>query len=256
MRTLVNESARRWRQSTTRSDSFVAIDEVLQSQRWSDATANIVVSLIYREPSTRGPVLDWLNGDVSALCTTPHLARVLYALVDCGTLATASQDDLTHLIPLYRRVLRALARGKNTEVTGRLCTLYVRTACTMIEQLGPIRGHLLAALQKECKKTGSDAVSVHFIRVVALLSAGGRAGLAEVADELLSKALPWVAQVLSSGETLAPAEVDAFADLSKSFVIQCTTASLNHRRHHRAYGPASSSSCRDRPHCYPAAAPR
>lgn len=243
LRTLVAESARRWQQSTARSDSFVKIDEVLQTQQWSDSTADIVVSLIYRDPSTREPVLNWLKGDVPALCTTPHLARVLYALVDCGFLATVSQDGLAHLVPLFRRVLRGLARGKNTEDTGRLCTLYVKTACAMVDQLGSIRGQLMRALQKECEKMETNSVSLPIIRLVASLSTRVESGLADVAEELLSKALPWAVQLLASGEALAPAEVDALADLSKSCITWCTTVTLIRCRHHHPHDPASCSPC-------------
>lgn len=223
LRTLVTESARRWQQSTSHSDVFVKIVEVLQSQQWSDSTADIAVSLIYRDPFTRGPVLEWLKGDVSTLCTTPHVARVLYALVDCGFLATFDQEDLAQLVLPYRRVLRGLARGKNTEDAGSLCALYVRTACAMVEQLGVIRNYLLGALQKECEKMGTSTMSLSMIRLVASLSANLEAGLTDVAEDLLSKALPWVVQLLASGEALSPGEVDALTDLSTSCVTWHTT---------------------------------
>ncbi|KAH9916809.1 ribosome 60S biogenesis N-terminal-domain-containing protein [Fomitopsis serialis] len=205
LRAVIAESTRRWSRCTVQPQSFVSIDEVLKSQQWSDATANIVVSLVYRQPSARGAVLKWLQDDVSTVCTTYHLARVLFALVDRGFLAASAGEDVAHLVQHHRKV--------NTEHTGRLCTMYIKTACALIEQVGPIRGQLLAVLQRECEKQSSNSVSFHLTRVLAILSPRMKTDVADIAEELMAKALPWAVQLLSSGEALTSAETEVLADL-------------------------------------------
>ncbi|KZT67038.1 hypothetical protein DAEQUDRAFT_694819 [Daedalea quercina L-15889] len=213
LRALITESTRRWSRRTVRSKFVVSIEEILKRQQWSDATADIVVSLVYRQPSARRPVLEWLKGDVSAVCTTPHLARVLFALVDSGFLSMSAGGDLAHLVPHYRRVVRGLTRGKNAEGTGQLGGLYIKTVCAMIEQFDPIRRQLLVVIERENEKLSSDAISVHLIRVLALLSQKLKADVADAAGELMSKALSWIVQLLASGDSLTHAEIEALADL-------------------------------------------
>ncbi|TFY53062.1 hypothetical protein EVJ58_g9659 [Rhodofomes roseus] len=210
---VIFESNRRWSRCIVRPESFVSIEEVLKSQHWSDATADIVVSLVYRQPSARSAVLEWLNDDVTAVCTTHHLARVLFALVDCGFLVTSTEHDITHLVQHYRKVVRGLARGKHTEDTGRLGALYLKTACAMTEHLGSIRGQLIATLQRECEKMNSDAVSFYLLRVLAVLCQEVKTEVTEVAEELTAKALPWAVRLLASGEAITSAEIEALTDL-------------------------------------------
>lgn len=215
LNTVLSESSRRWMRCTARPEPFMSVRNVLKAQQWSHATADIVVSLVYRQSSARGPVLEWLKGDLSGVCTTPLLARVLFSLADSGSLAMVGQDNVGHLLPHFRRVIRGLSRGKDTEDAGQLGNLYAKTAVALIEQLGSIRGHLLAVLQRECEKMNSDNITP-LIQVVVLLSQKMKqTGAVDIAEEVISKALPWVVQLLASEEPLTHVETRALEDLGE-----------------------------------------
>ncbi|KAI0687369.1 ribosome 60S biogenesis N-terminal-domain-containing protein, partial [Cerioporus squamosus] len=176
----------------------IAVQSLLSSEHLSDSAVDIATSLLYRQPSARSLVLDWLGSPASKGSSTPHLVKLLFALYDSdpgrGRDDGETYDSLQiHLSRLIRTAVEA-RHSREICVKASKCVVWMTASSHS-------RAKCLKALNKEITSTPPEQLRPYILlvgtEVLEQIGTDARA----LAEDLLDLGLKWAVRHFADCES-------------------------------------------------------
>ncbi|RPD59503.1 hypothetical protein L227DRAFT_654118 [Lentinus tigrinus ALCF2SS1-6] len=172
----------------------IGIERLLSGEILSDATVDIVTSLLYRQRSARPPVMDWLESPASKSCSTAHLVKLLFALYD-STLDVDESGNLpqSHFTRLVKVVIEA---RHPREVSLKACRCVVSMVASSHN-----RAKCLKMLSKEVASMNPEQLRPYVLLLGTDVFQQIGSDARPLAEELLDLGLKWAVRHFAESES-------------------------------------------------------
>ncbi|KAH9887708.1 ribosome 60S biogenesis N-terminal-domain-containing protein [Cubamyces lactineus] len=167
----------------------LSAESFLSAEPWTDATVDIVVTLLYRRPSVRPTVAQWLESPASQNCSTVHLVKVMSALYDSaveGGSYPVSEGDI-----FESQFLRLVKIVKEARHPQAVCSMAASCVASIVAVAPSARPKLLKLLVKELPSIAPEKLSVYSLAVAVKLTETIGAEALPLAEQVADLGLKW-----------------------------------------------------------------
>lgn len=167
----------------------LSVESFIAASKWTDATVDILTTLVYRHQSARAPVIAWLESPDSTSCTAVHLVKIVFALYDSARegdthLSSESESLGVHFARLVKVV-------KNARLPQDVCSKAAASVASIVATHAPSRSRLLKLLSKELGLVAPEKLSQHSLFVSVRLIETNVAEARQFGEHLLDIGLRW-----------------------------------------------------------------
>ncbi|KAI0352520.1 hypothetical protein OH77DRAFT_1523331 [Trametes cingulata] len=175
----------------------LSAEAFILAENWTDATVDILVTLLYRRESAKAPLVAWLCSSASQSCSAPHLIKLIFALYDSaleGDAQLATDGDV--ITSHFARLVKVV---KDARYDRDICSKAVACIVSMVASQPASRTKLLKLLSKELAVVAPEKLSRHGLAVAVKLSQTIGADAASLGEQLLDLGLKWAVRHFADG---------------------------------------------------------
>ncbi len=141
----------------------LSVESFIAASNWTDATVDILTTLVYRHQSARVPVIAWLESPDSTSCSVVHLVKIVFALYDSareGDAHPSGESDTfaTHFARLVKVV-------KDARQSPDVCSKAAASIAFIVQTQPSSRRNLLKLLSKELGLVAPEKLSQYSLSV-------------------------------------------------------------------------------------------
>ncbi|KAJ8490078.1 hypothetical protein ONZ51_g2525 [Trametes cubensis] len=167
----------------------LSAESFLSAEPWTDATVDILVTLLYRRPSVRPAVAQWLESPASEGCSTAHLVEVMHAFYDSapeGDNHPPGESDV--FTSHFSRLVEVV---KEARLLQTVCSMAASCITSVAIVTPSIRSKLLKVLVTKLPSVAPVELSVQSLAVAVKLSESIGAEALPLAEQLVDLGLKW-----------------------------------------------------------------
>ncbi|KAI0637561.1 ribosome 60S biogenesis N-terminal-domain-containing protein [Trametes polyzona] len=190
---VVPSATKRWSLRLQAMPSLSA-DSFISAESWTDATAEILTTLLYRRPSVRPSIVAWLESSGPKNCSTVHLVTLVHALYDSardGDILPSVENDA--ILDVFARLVAVI---KDARHPYDICSKAVVSVSTLVTRASN-RSKLLKILGKELGSVSPEKLHRYSLATAARLSETLGAEAHPLAEQLVDLGLKWAVRHFS-----------------------------------------------------------
>lgn len=220
---LIEHSSRRWLQRKDSISTELQVDRFLFQQQWTTSTVSIVCDLLYRRSYSEEMFSSWLASDQCTGRSMPHLATVLFAILDS---AYAHADTLSGATwgPLFSRFVEISTNDAQPETLRSLCASCLCTLLKLVDE----PSQSVASLAEAVKSLPHTTLTNEILTVGIQLSKGHLkdASTTNVLSALTDHALQWLVRIFGGGSQIPVPVIQKLSQFSQILVLRSNLNSL------------------------------
>lgn len=185
---LVPVATKRW---ALRSEAVppLSVESFILADHWTDATVDILTTLLYRHPSARSSVIAWLDSPASTSCSAVHLVKVVFALHDSAREGDAHPSGESE--PFTSHFARLVEVVKRARQTPDVCSKAAASIASVVATQTTSRSKLLKMLGKELASVAPEKLSQYSLTVAVKLVETIGTEARPLAEQLVDLGLRW-----------------------------------------------------------------
>ncbi|KAI0333443.1 hypothetical protein GY45DRAFT_306027 [Cubamyces sp. BRFM 1775] len=191
-------AAKRWALRMERLPQLSA-GSFLSAEPWTDATVDILVTLLYRRPSVRLPVAQWLESPASEGCSMVHLVKVMFAFYDSaleGDSYPSGEGDV--FTSHFSRLVKVV---KEASYPQAICSTAASCVASVITATPSARPKLFKLLVKELPSVAPEKLSVYSLALAVRLTDAIGAEASNLVEQLVDLGLKWAVRHFVNNDT-------------------------------------------------------
>lgn len=167
----------------------LSVESFIAASKWTDATVDILTTLVYRHQSARAPVIAWLESPDSTSCSAVHLVKIVFALYDSAREGDAllfgeSDSFAAHFARLVKVV-------KDARQPPHVCSKAAAAVASIVATHASSRSKLLKLLSKELGLVAPEKLSRYSLSISVKLIETNVAEARLFGEHLLDVGLRW-----------------------------------------------------------------
>ncbi|KAL7281927.1 hypothetical protein ACG7TL_003394 [Trametes sanguinea] len=175
------------------------IESFLSTGQLTDATVDIVATLLYRRQTAWSPVIQWLESSAAKDCSTAHLVKIMFALYDSAPDGAACPSgDSEVFVTHFRRLAKVVMDGRHP---AEICLMASSCIAAIVAVISASRPKLLKVLSKEFTSIAPEKLSPHSLAAVASIGKAVGTEAEELCQQLLDLGLRWAVRYFADNET-------------------------------------------------------
>ncbi|KAH9853304.1 ribosome 60S biogenesis N-terminal-domain-containing protein [Lenzites betulinus] len=197
MASLVSLSTKRW---SLRLESLplLSAESFISAETWTDATVDVLITLLYRQQSTRSTAITWLESPASKQCVINHLVGVVFAVYDSAREGDAfPSPDCDAFASHFVRLCEVVKEANHPR---EICSKAGASITSIIITHAAGRPRLLKSLNKHFGSTTPDRLSHHSLDVAVGLAETIGAEAHPLGEQLIDLGLKWAVNYYSDNE--------------------------------------------------------
>ncbi|KAI9059024.1 hypothetical protein FKP32DRAFT_1761266 [Trametes sanguinea] len=176
------------------------VGSFISAGQLTDATADIVATLLYRRQSARSPVIQWLESPGSKDSSIAHLVKLMFALYDSAQDGVAySSGDSAVFATHLNRLAKVVVEGRHS---AELCSMASSCIAAIAAVTSSSRSKFLKILSKEFSSVSPEKLSLHSLAAVVNIGKVIGTEAEALCQELLDLGLKWAVRYFADNATV------------------------------------------------------
>lgn len=167
----------------------LSVESFIAASKWTDATVDILTTLVYRHQSARVPVIAWLESPDSTSCSAVHLVKIVFALYDSAREGDAHLSGESDFFAAhFARLVKVV---KDARQSPDVCSKAAASVAYIVATHASSRSKLLKLLSKELGLVVPEKLSQYSLSVSVKLIETNVAEARLFGEHLLDVGLRW-----------------------------------------------------------------